>query len=135
MTTSRSLLMAVLCTFCAATNASDPKAWDVVLTENQQVLEEDGQFLNSDEHFHYFGFLFAHGDPITAESEFLLAFQDGVSELLDKLCQRNNRSLSREYRFNFPFTKNVVSRDGGDVFVAVVQAQTLRREALRACAP
>ena len=31
---------------CAATNASDPKAWDVVLTENQQVLDEDGKFVN-----------------------------------------------------------------------------------------
>jgi len=135
MTTSRSLLMAVLCTVCAASNASDPKAWDVVLTENQQALEEDGQFLTSDEDFHYFGFSFAHLDSITAELEFLLAFQDGVSGLLDKLCQRNNRSLSSEYRFNFPFTKNVVSQDEGDVFVAIVQAQTLRREAFRACAP
>jgi hypothetical protein len=135
MTTSRLLLMAVLATFCAASNAADPKAWDVVLSESQQVLDEDGQFVNSDEHFHYFGFLLAHGDPITAELEFLLAFQDGVSELLDKLCRRNKRSLSSEYRFNFPFTKNVVSQDGGDVFVAIVQAQTLRREAFRACAP
>lgn len=135
MTTSRSLLMAVLCTFCAATNASDPKAWDVVLTENQQVLDEDGKFVNSDEHFHYFGFLFAHGDLRTAELEFLIAFQDGVSELLGKLCRRNKLSLSSEYGFNLPFTKNVVSQDGGDVFVAIVQAETLRREAFRACAP
>lgn len=133
MTIFKVLLMAALSTLCAVADACEPKAWDVVLTENQQELDTHGHFVASDDNFHYLGFLFVDEDLITAESSFLLAFQDRVFQLLDRLCQSKKRAPTGAYRLNFPFTKNVVSQDSGDVFVATLQTQLLRREAADAC--
>lgn len=90
--------------------------------------------MNADDHFHYLGFKVVQEDSLGAEFEFMLAFQDRISELLAELCVGPRSSLRPSYQFNFSFIKNVVEQDQGTIFITSVSKQVLGQEAKYACA-
>ena len=116
-----------------SSHTSDPTPWDELLLENQDSLSTAGYFVSADNQFYYLGFKSTQQDSLDAEFEFLLAFQDQVSDLLANLCEESHATLRDSYRFNVPFTKNMVDEPQGLMFVATVNKTALRQEARHAC--
>ncbi len=133
MTTSKLLWLLALNLISVSSYSSDPIPWDDLLLENQRSLVAPGYFVSSDDHFYYLGFKSGQQDSLDAEFEFLLAFQDQVSDLLANLCEEFQSSLRDSYQFNVPFTKNMVEQTQGLMFVTSVSKKVLRQEARYAC--
>lgn len=134
MTTFKRLWLLVWSLISTSSYSSVPIPWDDLLLENQSSLNSVGYFVNADDHFHYLGFKVVQEDSLGAEFEFMLAFQDRISELLAELCVGPRSSLRPSYQFNFSFIKNVVEQDQGTIFITSVSKQVLGQEAKYACA-
>lgn len=133
MTTFKITWLLVLSFYTASSLSSTAKPWDSLLLAHQSSLDSAGYFVSSDNHYYYLGFLFSEDDSLEAEFEFLLAFQDRISELLADLCNKSKTTLIDSYQFNFSFKKNVVEQTQGTVFITLIGKQVLREEAKRAC--
>lgn len=133
MTISKLVWLLGLMFISVSSHTSDPTPWDELLLENQHSLSTAGYFVSADNQFYYLGFKSAQQDSLDAEFEFLLVFQDQVSDLLANLCEEFHATLRDSYRFNVPFTKNMVDEPQGLMFVATVNKTALRQEVRHAC--
>jgi len=135
MTTFRNLMLLILSVFPISSFSSNPKSLETLLRENHNELELLGSFTEFDSTFYYLGIKSLKENSSDSEFEFLMGFQEGVSEILSALCKKSGSSLRPSYRYQIPFSKNVIPDSDGKTFIAILTAQAVDRETPTACEP
>jgi hypothetical protein len=133
MTTFRGFVLLILTLFSIRSYCSDPKSLEALLLENNDELQSSGAFIASDDYFYYLGTKALKEDPLEAEFEFLINFNDQVSKVFTSMCSEHNLSLRSSYRYKLPFSKQLILDNEGTTFVAILSLDKLKREKSKAC--
>ena len=134
MTTFRGFVLLILTLFSIRSYCSDPKSLEALLLENNDELQSSGAFIASNDYFYYLGTKALKEDPLEAEFEFLINFNEQVSKVLASMCSGHNASLRNSYHYKLPFSKQLILDNEGTVFIAILSLDKLKQEKPKACA-